>query len=348
MNNRIRKTGILTGGGDCPGINAVIRAVVRRARLDGVTVMGVKNGWLGLIENNLELLTRQTISGVLPRGGTVIGTSRTDPLSDSQRLQMIRDTWNRNSLDALIVVGGEGTLTAASRMFREQGYPIVGVPKTIDNDLGGTDYTIGMDSAVSVVAEAIDRLHSTAESHHRVMVVEVMGRHSGWIATLGAIAGGSDVVLVPEVPFRLSEVCDVLTLRRNSGRLFSIIVVSEDARPHPDEDFLTQEQRQAIYHGERLGGIGPILAAKIEEITGIDARATILGYMQRGGSPTAFDRILATRLGIKAFEMVLAEEFGRMAAIRGLNVTSIPLEEAVAQPRPVDPELIRVARVFEG
>lgn len=348
MNNRVRKIGILTGGGDCPGINAVIRAVVRRARLDGVTVMGVKNGWLGLIENNLELLTRQTISGVLPRGGTIIGTSRTDPLSDPERLQMIRDTWNRNSLDALIVVGGEGTLTAACCMFREQGYPIVGVPKTIDNDLGGTDYTIGMDSAVSVVAEAIDRLHSTAESHHRVMVVEVMGRHSGWIATLGAIAGGSDVVLVPEVPFRLSEVCDVLTLRRNSGRLFSIIVVSEDARPHPDEDFLTPEQRQAIYHGERLGGIGPILAAKIEEATGIDARATILGYMQRGGSPTAFDRILATRLGIKAFEMVLAEEFGRMAAIRGLSVTSVPLEEAVAQPRPVDPELIRVARVFEG
>ncbi|MFN7945005.1 MAG: ATP-dependent 6-phosphofructokinase [Blastocatellia bacterium] len=348
MNNRVRKIGILTGGGDCPGINAVIRAVVRRARLDHVTVMGVKNGWLGLIENNLELLTRQTISGVLPRGGTIIGTSRTDPLSSSERLQMIRDTWNRNSLNGLIVVGGEGTLSAARRMSAEHGYPIVGVPKTIDNDLCGTDYTIGMDSAVSVVADAIDRLHSTAESHHRVMVVEVMGRHSGWIATLGAIAGGSDVVLVPEIPFRLSAVCEVLTQRRNSGRSFSIIVVSEDARPDPAEDFLTPEERQAIYHGERLGGIGPILAARIEEATGIDARATVLGYMQRGGSPSAFDRILATRLGIKAFEMVMAEEFGRMAAIRGLNVTSVTLDEAVAQVKPVDPELIRVASVFAG
>jgi 6-phosphofructokinase 1 len=348
MNNRIRKIAILTGGGDCPGINAVIRAVVRRARLDHITVMGVKNGWLGMIENNLELLTRQTISGVLPRGGTIIGTSRTDPLASPERLGRIRDTWNRNSLNALIVVGGEGTLSAASRLFSEHDYPIVGVPKTIDNDLCGTDYTIGMDSAVSVVAEAIDRLHSTAESHHRVMVVEVMGRHSGWIATLGAIAGGADVVLIPEAPFRLSAVCDVLTQRRNSGRLFSIVVVSEDARPQADEDFLTSDQRQKIYHGERLGGIGPILANKIEEVTGIDARATILGYMQRGGSPSAFDRILATRLGIKALEMTLSEEFGRMAAIRGSEITSVTLAEAVAQVKPVDPELYRVARVFEG
>ncbi|HZS08464.1 MAG TPA: ATP-dependent 6-phosphofructokinase [Blastocatellia bacterium] len=348
MNSEIRKVGILTGGGDCPGINAVIRAVVRRARLDSVAVMGVKNGWQGLIKNNLELLTRQTVSGILPRGGTIIGTSRIDPLSSPEELQKIRETWEQHRLNALIVVGGEGTMSAAKRMSAEEGYPVVGVPKTIDNDLCGTDYTVGMDSAVSIVVDAIDRLHSTAESHHRVMVVEVMGRHSGWIATCGAIAGGGDVVLVPEVPFRLSEVCEVMRQRQASGRLFSIVIVSEDARPHPDEDFLKPEQREAIYHHERLGGIGPILAERIQSVTGIDARATVLGYMQRGGSPTAFDRILATRLGIKAFEMVLAGEFGRMAAITGSQMTSVTLAEAVAGIKQVDPDLYRIAEVFAG
>ncbi len=346
MNEQLRKIGILTGGGDCPGINAVLRAVVRRAQLDGVTVLGIRNGWQGLIKNNLQLLTRQTISGILPRGGTLIGTSRINPLETPDDLAQIRETWIRQQLDALIVVGGEGTLTAASRLFSEENYPIVGVPKTIDNDLCGTDYTIGMDTAVSIVTDAIDRLHTTAESHHRVMVVEVMGRHSGWIATCGAIAGGADVVLVPEVPFRLSEVCKVMLQRQNSGRPFSIVIVSEDAKPHPDEDFLPDAQREAIYHHERLGGIGPILAGKIQEVTGIDARTTVLGYMQRGGSPTAFDRILATRLGVKACEMAMTGEFGRMAAIRGLELTSVTLAEAVAKIKPVDPELYRIAGVF--
>lgn len=348
MNNRIRKIGILTGGGDCPGINAVIRAVVRRARLDQIPVMGVKKGWLGLIENDLELLTRQSISGVLPRGGTIIGTSRIDPLATPERLQAIHQTWQRHGLNALIVVGGEGTLGAAHRMYAEQGCPVVGVPKTIDNDLCGTDYTIGMDSAVTVVADAIDRLHSTAESHHRVMVIEVMGRHSGWLATLGAIAGGADVLLVPERPFLLSAVCETLRQRQQSGRLFSIVVVSEDARPHPDEDFLTPEQKQTIYQSERLGGIGPILADRIQSVTGIDARATVLGYTQRGGSPTAFDRILATRLGVHAYEMVMAGEFGKMAGMRGLSLVSVPLAEAIATLKPVDDELIRIANIFAG
>lgn len=348
MSSSIRKIGILTGGGDCPGINAVIRAVVRRARLDQLTVLGIKKGWQGLIDNEIELLTRQAVSGILPRGGTIIGTSRVNPLASPERLQAIRDTWQKQGLDALIVVGGDGTLSAASRLNKEEGFPIIGVPKTIDNDLCGTDYTIGMDSAVSIVAEATDRLHSTAESHHRVMVVEVMGRHCGWLATLGAIAGGADVVLIPEVPFRLSEVCSLLRQRQDSGSQFSIVIVSEDARPHAEEEFLTAEQKQTIYHRERLGGIGPLLADQIQAVTGIDARATTLGYMQRGGSPTAFDRILATRLGIKAVEMALNDEFGRMAAIRGLVVTSVPLEEAVAQTKTIDPEIYRVARIFAG
>jgi 6-phosphofructokinase 1 len=348
MNHRIERIGILTGGGDCPGINAVIRSVVRRALLDQIPVLGIKNGWLGLAAGEAEPLTRHSILGILPRGGTIIGTSRVNPLETPERLQSIREHWQSYGLSALVVIGGEGTLRAASRLFQEEGFPLVGVPKTIDNDLHGTDYTIGLDTAISVVADAIDRLHSTAESHHRVMVLEVMGRHSGWIATCGAIAGGADVVLIPEKPFRLSQVCEVLLQRRRSGRPFSIVVVAEDAKPHEEEDFLTPEQRQAFYRHERLGGIGQMLTQKIQQSTGIETRVAVLGYMQRGGSPTPFDRILATRLGLKAYEMVLAGQFGHMAAIRGLEMTSVPLTEAVAQIKPVDPSLFHAAEVFFG
>ncbi len=347
MNQHIERIGILTGGGDCPGLNAVLRAVVRRAELDQLTILGIKNGWLGLIQDQLEPLTRHKVMGILSRGGTIIGTSRTNPLQPPEQLERIWATWERHRLNALIVIGGEGTLRAAYHM-QQQGFPIVGVPKTIDNDLCGTDYTIGLDTAVSVVMDAVDRLHSTAESHHRVMVLEVMGRHSGWIATCGGLAGGADLILVPEKPFRLSAICAMISQRRHSERPFSIVVVAEDAKPHPEEDFLTPEQRQAIYHHERLGGIGQILAEKLEECTGIETRFAVLGYMQRGGSPTAFDRLLATRLGLKAYEMVLAEEFGRMAAIRGINITSVPLEEVVYNTKPVDPELYRAAEVFFG
>ena len=348
MTHQLKCIGIMTGGGDCPGINAVIRAVVRRALLDQVTVLGIKNGWLGLIDGEIELLTRQSILGILPRGGTIIGTSRVNPLDSPERLQKIKEHWAQHRLDALIVVGGEGTLRAASRMHQEEGFPLVGVPKTIDNDLRGTDYTIGLDTAVSVVVDAVDRLHSTAESHHRVMVLEVMGRHSGWIATCGGMAGGADIVLVPEVPFRISRVCEILYQRKRSDRPFSIVVVAEDAKPHPEEDFLTPEQQQAIYRHERLGGIGQLLATQIEQRTGIEARVAVLGYMQRGGAPTAFDRILATRLGIKAYEMAQAGEYGRMAAQQGLAMTSVPLSEAVAEIKPVEPEIYRAAEVFFG
>ena len=348
MEQQLERIGILTGGGDCPGLNAVLRAVVRRALLDRVEVIAVKNGWLGLIEGKLEPLTRQSILGILPRGGTIIGTSRVNPLETPERVRQIREHWREHGLQALIAIGGEGTLRAAHRMQEDEGFPVVGVPKTIDNDLCGTDYTIGLDTAVSVVTDAIDRLHSTAESHHRVMVLEVMGRHSGWIATCGAIAGGADIVLIPEVPFRLSHVCEMTLQRQRSGRPFSIVVVAEDAKPHPDEDFLSHEQRQTIYYRARLGGIGQILAEQIERCTGIETRVAVLGYMQRGGSPTPFDRILATRLGIKAYEMVKAGEFGRMAAIRGLSLVSIPLSEVVSQIKPVDPDLYRAAEVFFG
>ncbi len=340
--------GILTAGGDCPGLNAVIRAVVRRASGDEEQVLGVKNGWRGLMEGDLEPLTRASVSGILPRGGTILGTSRINPLDEPHSLQRIRHTWNKYGLNALIVVGGEGTLRTARDMWRDHGFPLVGVPKTIDNDVGGTDFTFGFDTAVSIVTEAIDRLHSTAESHHRVMVVEVMGRHTGWIAAYGGIAGGADVVLVPEHPFRLSRVCDFVRQREEQGRAFSIIVVAEDAQPQREENFLSHEMANEIYRHDRLGGIGELLGREIERCTGIETRVTKLGYVQRGGTPTAFDRVLATRLGVKAYEMVASQEWGCMAALQGNRVASVPLDEAVRELKYLDEEIYHVAEIFFG
>jgi 6-phosphofructokinase 1 len=343
-----RTIGILTGGGDAPGLNAVLRAVVRRAMQDGIRVLGVHHGWTGLIKGKVEPLTRYSVSGILPRGGTILGTSRVNPLASDEDLQRIHANWRKYELDALIVVGGEGTLSAALEMHRTQNMPIVGVPKTIDNDLNGTDFTFGFDTAMSIATEAIDRLHSTAESHDRVMVAEVMGRHAGWIAAGAGIAGGADIILVPERPFRISEVCKILNHRKSLGRFFSIIVIAEDAHPHPDEQFLTPEECKAIFQHNRLGGIGQLLARKIEEMTGIETRVTVLGYTQRGGAPTAFDRLLATRLGVKAVDMVLAGEFGRMAAAAGRKIVSVPLTEAVGSIKLLDDELYEVAKIFFG
>jgi phosphofructokinase-like protein len=345
MNGRI---GILTGGGDCPGLNAAIRAVVRRANASDTEVLGIKNGWRGLIEADIEPLTRYSVTGILPRGGTILGTSRFNPLKDQQTFALFEDNWKKYGLSALIVVGGEGTLSAALDVWRQYQYPVVGIPKTIDNDIRGTDFTFGFDTAIGIVTDAVDRLHSTAESHHRVMVIEVMGRHTGWIAAYGGIAGGADVVLVPEHPFKLSRVCQLLKHRQEQGRSFSIVVIAEDAHPHPDEDFLETGDSEAIYRHDRLGGIGTVLAREIERSTGIETRVTKLGYMQRGGSPTPFDRVLATRFGIKAYEMVEAQEWGRMAAIQGNHVTSIPLEDAICQIKPLDEEIYRVAELFFG
>jgi 6-phosphofructokinase 1 len=342
------RIGILTAGGDCPGLNAAIRAVVRCADAEGVDVVGIRNGWLGLYENETEPLTRERVIGILPRGGTILGTSRFNPTKDPQCVPRLKENWEALRLSGLIVVGGEGSLSAARDLWRDHQFQVVGIPKTIDNDVCGTDYTFGFDTAVSIVTDAIDRLHSTAESHHRVMVVEVMGRHTGWIAAYGGIAGGADVALVPEHPFRLSRVCELLQKRVQQGRPFSIVVIAEDAHPHPDEAFLTEEQEGIIYRHDRLGGIGEALAHEIERCTGLQTRVTKLGYVQRGGSPTAFDRILATRFGIKAYELVRAAEWGEMVALRGNRIVTVPLTEAVGTLKRLDEEIYRVAEVFFG
>jgi 6-phosphofructokinase 1 len=340
--------GVLTGGGDCPGLNAVIRAVVRRALIDNVPVLGIHSGWQGLINGLVEQLTARSVAGIQYRGGTIIGCSRQNPLADSRTLSQISENWKRLNLGALIVAGGNGTLSGAYRMWREHGFPIVGIPKTIDNDVWGTDYTPGFNTAVSIATEAIDRLHTTAEALHRVMVVEVMGRHTGWIATYAGIAGAADLILVPERPFRISEVCDTLSRRKEQGRPFSIVVVAEDAKPHPAEDFLTADQKDRIYREDHLGGIGQIVGREIEQRTGLSTRVTVLGYIQRGGSPSAYDRVLAARLGVHAVELVLAGEFGRMSALQGTAITSVPLEEIAGRNRPVDEETYREAAIFFG
>ena len=342
------KIGLLTGGGDCPGLNAAIRAIVRCASADGAEILGIRNGWQGMIEDDVVELDRNAVAGILPRGGTILGTSRINPLRDDESIVRVKDNWKKFGLAGLIVVGGEGSLSAARDLWRDHGLQIVGIPKTIDNDICGTDFTFGFETAVSIVTDAIDRLHSTAESHHRVMVVEVMGRHTGWIAAYGGIAGGADVILVPEHPFRLSHVCDLLLKRKRDGRAFSIVVVAEDAHPHPDEPFLASELSAQIYRHDRLGGIGEVLAAEIERCTKIQTRVTKLGYVQRGGSPTAFDRILATRFGIKAYQMVRASEWGHMAALHGNKIVSVPLDDAVCELKRLDEDIYRVAEVFFG
>jgi phosphofructokinase-like protein len=342
------KIGVLTGGGDCPGLNAAIRAIVRRANTDQAEVVGFRNGWQGLVENDFVPLDRHSVTGILPRGGTILGTSRFNPLKDPKHIEHLEENWRTHELSGLIVVGGEGSLSATLELWLTHKLHLVGVPKTIDNDIRGTDFTFGFDTAVSIVTDAIDRLHSTAESHHRAMVVEVMGRHTGWIAAYGGLAGGADVILVPEYPFRISRVCGLLEERKKQGRAFSIVVVAEDAHPHPDEPFLDEDQCNALYRHDRLGGIGEALAREIERCTDIQTRVTKLGYVQRGGSPTAFDRILATRLGIKAYEMVRDQQWGQMAALRANAIISVPLSEAVGDLKRLDPEIFRVAEVFFG
>src|SRR5437762_3321339 len=342
------RVGVLTAGGDCPGLNAVIRAVVRRASADDVDVVGIKNGWRGLVENDHIELTRASVLGILPRGGTILGTSRLNPLKDEQLMGRSQENLRILRLDGLIVVGGEGSLSVARDLWSEHQVQLVGIPKTIDNDIRGTDFTFGFDTAISIVTDAIDRLHSTAESHHRVMVVEVMGRHTGWIAAYGGIAGGADVVLVPEHPFRLSHICDFIRHRAAQSRPFSIIVVSEYAHPRPEENFISETEAAEIYRKGQFGGIGEVLADEIERCTDIQTRVTKLGYVQRGGSPTPFDRILATRFGIKAYEMIREGRWGHMAALRGTRIVTVPLDDAVRDLKRLDEEIYRVAEVFSS
>jgi 6-phosphofructokinase 1 len=340
------KIGVMTGGGDCPGLNAVIRAVVKKAEKGGDGVLGIKLGWKGLVEGLVEPLTGFSVAGLLPKGGTILGTSRTNPFKSPESLQKAEHNFKKYGLDALIVIGGEDSLGVAKK-FHERGMAVVGVPKTIDNDLAGTDQTFGFDTAVNVVTEAIDRLHSTAESHHRVMVVEVMGRHSGWIAAVASIAGGADYCIVPEKPFDMGEICEALSNRRQRGKDFSIVVVAEGAVPK-DGRMVTQDSSKDDFGHVRLGGIGNMVAAEIQERTGIETRVTILGHIQRGGTPTAFDRLIATRYGLRAVDLVRERRFGRMVALNGFRIVDVPLPAIEQQKRSLDMDLYRDAEVFFG
>lgn len=343
---------ILTGGGDCPGLNAVIRAVTRRS-ISGheSLVSGVRDGWRGLVENDIAPLSLARVSGILPLGGTILGTSRTNPFNQTGAVDSILETVRTHSIDAVVAIGGEDTLGVGLRLYQEHGLHVVGVPKTIDNDLSGTDYTFGFDTAVHIATEAIDRLHTTAEAHNRVMVVEVMGRHTGWIAVMAGIAGGADVILIPEFPMTVDEVCGLLQQRVARGKRASIVVVSEGvalSRPEGGEEAVLQSDELDPFGHVRLGGVGTVLAKDIERLTGIEARVTVLGYVQRGGTPTARDRVLASQFGVKAAEMVHAGEWGMMAALRGTAIAACPLEEAVKTIKSVPPELYDVAHTFFG
>lgn len=340
------KIGILTGGGDCPGLNSVIRAVVRKGINDGYEVIGIKNGWKGLIENEAGPLNLQSISGILPRGGTILGTSRTNPYKKELGVQKAIANYRALGLDALVAVGGEDTLGVAAKLAKE-GLSIVGVPKTIDNDLSATDYTFGFDTAVNIATECIDRLHTTAESHHRIIVVEVMGRHAGWIAIESGIAGGADVILIPEIPIDMDEVCALLKKRHARGKTFSIVVVAEGAHFKEDNTVLKERKLDEFGH-VCLGGIGETLAREIEKRTGYETRVSVLGHIQRGGTPTAFDRVLGTRFGVKAVELIKEKKFGQMVALSGNKIISVSLETATEKIKTVDPEYYELAKVFFG
>jgi ATP-dependent phosphofructokinase / diphosphate-dependent phosphofructokinase len=341
--------GILTGGGDCPGLNAVIRGVVRAGvNRYGHQIIGFRYGWSGVLEANTVELTAQNTSGILHRGGTILGTSRTNPYRDgADGTALVREVLEREGIDGLIPIGGEDTLGVAARLSGD-GVPIVGVPKTIDNDLSGTDVTFGFHTAVQIATDAIDRLHTTAESHNRVIVVEVMGRHAGWIAAYSGVAGGADVILVPERPFDIDEVCESIKRRHARGTTFSIVVVSEGAMPRDGSGITTSGAKTDAFGHARLGGIAVELEREIEERTGFETRMTILGHVQRGGTPTAYDRVLATRFGVKAIEAADRGEFGSMVSLRGTDIVLAPLADAVAEPKLLDDDLYDTAEVFFG
>ena len=341
------RIGILTGGGDCPGLNAVIRAVVRKGvNVYGHAIVGYRDGWRGVLENRTLHLNPENTSGILHRGGTILGSSRTNPFKEEQGVERVKESLDSENIDALIVVGGEDTLGVANKLTSE-GINVVGVPKTIDNDLSATDYTFGFNTAVQICTDAIDRLHSTAESHNRVIVLEVMGRHTGWIATYSGIAGGADAILVPERPFDIEVVCEHIRHRHSSGHTFSIVVVAEGATPVTGEETIQTQEKDAFGH-VRLGGIGVALEREIEERTGYETRVTILGHIQRGGTPTAFDRVLATRFGINAIDAIEAGDFGKMVALQGTNIVRVPLKEGVSELKTIDDALFQTAEVFFG
>jgi len=341
------KVGILSGGGDAPGINAVIRAVVRKAiQKYGYEIVGIKDGWRGLLENEFLPLDLKSASGILPRGGSILGTSRTNPFKHERGPERILKNAEKAGIGAVVVVGGDDTLSVAYKMG-ELGLKYVGVPKTIDNDLSGTDYTFGFMTAVAIATEALDRLHTTAETHHRVMILEVMGRYSGWIALQAGLAGGADIILIPEKPFDIEEICEFIKRRQERGRNFSIVVVAEGAKPKGGAEIVYSKTVDEFGH-IRLGGVGYYLGKEIEKCLGIETRVVVLGHLQRGGSPTPFDRVLATRFGIAAIDLVHKGKFGNMVAIKGNKIVSVRLKEVVGKRKTVDLELYEIASVFFG
>ena len=354
----MKKIAMLTGGGDCPGLNAVIRAVTRRALIEGYEVIGFRNGWAGVIKGDFIPLNRDRVSGILHLGGTILGTSRTNP-TDEQIETIVRNLKGFN-ISALVAIGGDDTLSVASRLHK-RGVPVIGCPKTIDNDIFGTDQTFGFDTAVNIATEALDRLHTTAESHSRVLICEIMGRQAGWITIAAGVAGGADVILLPEFSVSLEEICAVIKQRQASGKSFSIIAVAEGFKIKGEKEVLQTDKLDAFGHA-RLGGIAERLCKLVEENTGIESRSVVLGHTQRGGSPTAMDRLLGTRYGVKAVELAMAGEFGKMVALRGTDIIGVPLDDVVHEVidektgqsklrlknRCVTKELYDVAKVFFG
>ena len=349
----MKKIGIMTSGGDCPGLNAVIRAIVRRAiNKHGAEAIGILRGWLGLMDGLVQPLSLEAVSGILPRGGTILGTSRTNPFIHERGPDRIMENFQRFELDALIAIGGEDTMGVASRLHKQRGLKIIGVPKAIDNDVWGTEYAFGFDTTCNIAMEAIDRIHTTAESHDRVMVIEVMGRDAGWIALYGGLAGGADMILIPERPVATSDVCELIRRRHDRGKDYSILVVAEGASL---KDPRTGETKRVAENGEkdefkhpRLGGVGRYLADIIEEETGYETRVTVLGHIQRGGSPTAFDRVLGSRFGLAATDLAVSETFGQMVALQSNRIVPVKLEDVAGKLRTVPDELYEVATPFFG
>ena len=340
----MKKIGILTGGADCPGLNSVIRAIVRKSMQEDLVVTGIKNGWMGLINNDMRILDLRSTSGILDRGGTILGTSRLIPPLEAGQNKIIKENFKRGGLDALITIGGEDTLKIALTLYEEEGLPLVGVPKSIDNSLFGTDYTFGFDTAVNVATECIDRLHTTAESHHRIVVVEVMGRYTGWIALEAGIAGGADIILVPEYPVNIDEVCDALRARHKRGRTFSILVVSEGTQIQGYEYVLEHERRTSDRH--RVGKVGELIANLIEQKTEYETRVSVLGHILRGGTPTAYDRVIGTRFGCKAVDLIKEKKFGKMISLQDNRLVSVSIHDAVSKRKFINEELYAISQLF--
>lgn len=339
------RIGVLTSGGDSPGINAAIRAIVRRAYEEGIEVLGFHQGWLGLIENKKQKLKLNDVSGILPVGGAILGSSRTNPFKVEGGPERIVKNYRDNRLGTVIAIGGDDTLGVAHKL-KDYRLNMIGIPQTIDNDIAETEYSIGFDSAMTAVTEALDRLHTTASTHHRVLILEVMGRNTGWIGLLGGLAGGADVILVPEKEFKVADIQAKVEKRREMGKPFSIIIVSEGAKPTELNQQITTGAETDAFGHVKLGGIGYYIADRLERIMNLPVRVTVLAYLQRGGSPSAFDRLLATRFGVKAVELAIAGNFDVMTALKANKVVPVELEKALAGPKPIEEDLLRLAELF--